>query len=252
MNFYNFKGYWRIKHLKNILFKKTLPFPKLVQCNICKWSGRKFLDDYWHKKVVCPACQSDVRHRLLHLSLRKIDIEGKKILHFAPESCLEQTFEKSKHYKTADLVNFENLDFKIDISDMSIINDNTFDIVIASDVLEHVYNDQKAIKEINRILKIQGIAVLTVPQGDNLKYTIEDLNYISKEERELKFGNYDHYRLYGSDFKKKLEDEKFIVKVFEAQTFGYKVSKYHVLRPPVVSANPLATNIRKIYHATKF
>ena len=245
-------GYWRVKHLKSVLFKKTLHFPKLVQCNICKWSGRKFLDDYWHKNVICPQCQSDVRHRLIHLSLRKIDIKDKKILHFAPEECLAQTFEKSKHYKTADLVNFENIDFKIDISDMSIINDNTFDIVIASDVLEHVYNDQKAIKEINRILKIQGIAVLTVPQGDNLKYTIEDLNYISKEERELKFGNYDHYRLYGSDFKKKLEDEKFIVKVFEAQTFGYKVSKYHVLRPPVVSANPLATNIRKIYHATKF
>ena len=31
---------------------------------------------------------------------------------------------------------------------MSTINDNEYDIVIASDVLEHVYNDQKAIKEI--------------------------------------------------------------------------------------------------------
>ena len=131
-------------------------------------------------------------------------------------------------------------------------NDNEYDIVIASDVLEHVYNDRKAIKEINRILKIQGIAVLTVPQGDNLMYTIEDLTDISKNERECRFGNYDHYRLYGTDFKKKLEDEKFIVKIFEAQTFGYKVSKYHVLIPPIINTNPLATNQRKIYHATKF
>ena len=51
--------------------------------------------------------------------------------------------------------------------------------------------------------------------------------------------------------KKKLEDEKFFVKIFEAQTFGYKLSKYHVLRPPIINTNPLATNRRKIYHATK-
>ena len=193
-----------------------------------------------------------MRHRLLHFSLRKFDIKDKKILHFAPENCLEKIFEKVKHYKTADLINFENIDFKIDISDMSMINDNEYDIVIASDVLEHVFNDQKAIKEINRILKTQGIAVLTVPQGDNLKYTIKYLTDISRKERELKFGNFDHYRLYGTDFKKKLEDEKFIVKIFEAQTFGYKVSKYHVLRPPIMNTNSLATNQRKIYHATKF
>ena len=34
---------------------------------------------------------------------------------------------------------------------------------------------KKQSKKFYRILKIQGIAVLTVPQGDNLKYTIEDL-----------------------------------------------------------------------------
>ena len=252
MHFYNIRGYWRLKHLKNIIFKKTLPFPKLVQCNICKWSGRKFLDHNWNKKVVCPQCQSDTRHRLLHLSLKTINIEDKKILHFAPEDCLKKIFERTKNYKTADLVNSENLDFKIDISNMFTINDNEYDVVIASDVLEHVYDDKKAIKEINRILKIQGIAVLTVPQGDNLKHTIEDLTNMSKKERELKFGTYDHYRFYGSDFKKMLENEKFSVKTFEAKTFGYKISKYHVLRPPIINTNPLATNRRRIYHATKF
>ena len=86
-------------------------------------------------------------------------------------------------------------------------------MVIASDVLEHVYDDKKAIKEINRILKIKGIAVLTVPQGDNLQYTIEDLTNIPKKEREFKFGNYDHYRLYGNDFIKKLKMRTFLVKI---------------------------------------
>ena len=50
---------------------------------------------------------------------------------------------------------------------------------------------------------------------------------------------------------KKLENEKFVVKIFEAKTFGNKVSKCHVLKPPIINTNPLATNQRKVYHSIK-
>ncbi len=41
--------------------------------------------------------------------------------------------------------------------------DKTFDFISALDVLEHIKNDEKAISEISRILKKNGIAVITVP-----------------------------------------------------------------------------------------
>jgi len=46
-----------------------------------------------------------------------------------------------------------NLDFE----------DESFDFVICSDVLEHIPNDQKAMKEIGRVLKKNGTLLLTFP-----------------------------------------------------------------------------------------
>ena len=40
--------------------------------------------------------------------------------------------------------------------------------MVACDVLEHVSNDHLALKEIFRILRPQGYAILTVPQKDGL------------------------------------------------------------------------------------
>jgi len=42
-------------------------------------------------------------------------------------------------------------------------NDNTFDIVISEDVLEHVRDYKKAFREIYRVLKNGGVHILTIP-----------------------------------------------------------------------------------------
>lgn len=42
-------------------------------------------------------------------------------------------------------------------------SDNSFDIVISSEVIEHVENPEKAIAEISRVLKPNGIAIITTP-----------------------------------------------------------------------------------------
>lgn len=41
--------------------------------------------------------------------------------------------------------------------------DNFFEIVVASDILEHVKDDNSAVREINRVLKSGGFLVFTVP-----------------------------------------------------------------------------------------
>lgn len=59
--------------------------------------------------------------------------------------------------------------------------DNFFDRVIASEVLEHIKDDQKALGEIYRVLKEGGIAMITVPHKnypfcwDPLNWTLERL-----------------------------------------------------------------------------
>ncbi|MGC8846561.1 MAG: class I SAM-dependent methyltransferase [Candidatus Hydrogenedens sp.] len=50
--------------------------------------------------------------------------------------------------------------------------DNNFDIVICSQVLEHLEDPKEAVLEIRRILKNKGIAVITVPFEDKIQYTI--------------------------------------------------------------------------------
>ncbi|WNH11621.1 class I SAM-dependent methyltransferase [Thalassobellus suaedae] len=41
--------------------------------------------------------------------------------------------------------------------------DNSFDLVITSDVMEHIYEPEKAFKEINRTLKVGGAHIFSVP-----------------------------------------------------------------------------------------
>lgn len=47
-------------------------------------------------------------------------------------------------------------------------DDDSFDGVVCSEILEHLFNPQVAISELNRILKTNGIMILTVPNFDNI------------------------------------------------------------------------------------
>lgn len=55
------------------------------------------------------------------------------------------------------------IDVKEAAADATAFSDNSFDIVIASDILEHVKDDGASIREWLRILKPEGILVLFVP-----------------------------------------------------------------------------------------
>ena len=234
-------------------------YPKRVRCNVCGWAGRSLVSDSWHPNTICPRCCSQVRHRLLFAALQRhpeLNIEqlvgGKRVLHFAPERFFPSYLKPAaEEYVTADYVKKRSLDLQLDMCDLSSLANESFDLVIACDVLEHVPNDEVALGELRRILSANGWAILTVPQVDDMPTKREDPSITTPEGREQAFGQVDHLRIYGQDFEQFLADNGFDVTVVSSDDFEPSVVEEHVLFPPVLSQNPLATNYRKVFFARK-
>jgi SAM-dependent methyltransferase len=134
-----------------------------------------------------------------------------KVLHIAPEQCFYNLFKNLKNinYTTFDL-NSPLADIKGDICNLP-FKENSFDFILCNHVLEHINDDKKAMKELYRVLNKNGTAILQVPINQKSSKTFEDSSIVDKKERIEKFGQYDHIRLYGLDYFKKLE------------SFGFKV-----------------------------
>jgi SAM-dependent methyltransferase len=131
------------------------------------------------------------------------------------------------------------------------VHDESFDIVIACDVLEHVPSDLAAMRELHRILRPGGTAILTVPQKDSPATTDEDSSVTDPAERERRFGQRDHVRMFGDDFLDRLAKTGFKPAIVSIELFPAEIAKRHVLHPPISNKNPLATNQRRIYFAKK-
>ena len=171
---------------------------------------RKFLPyGYGEQRpnVLSPSTLSLERHRLLWLYLQnETDFfkpetsSALKVLHMAPEQCFLKRFQKLKHIDliTADLYS-PIVDVKADICDLPFDNDH-FDIIFCNHVLEHIIDDKKAMQELYRVLKKGGMAILQIPQDYSREVTYEDFSIISPEKRAKHFGQYDHVRVYGSDY----------------------------------------------------
>jgi SAM-dependent methyltransferase len=143
------------------------------------------------------------------------DGKQKKMLHVAPEPELSRLIQKADYidYLSADLFAPElmvKVMVKMDVTDIQ-YPDNTFDVIYCSHVLEHIPDDRKAMREFCRVLKAGGWAILQVPITANA--TFEDPTVISPKERERLFGQNDHVRRYGPDYKDRLIEAGFSVTV---------------------------------------
>jgi len=114
----------------------------------------------------CPGCGALERHRIqfvvLSDVLRNIDPSTLRMLHVAPEPFFREFFAtRFGRYETADL-NMKGVDHHVDLQRLP-FEDACYDFVFASHVLEHIPDDDRAISELRRILKPNGIAILPVP-----------------------------------------------------------------------------------------
>lgn len=178
------------------------------------------------RKAVCPACHSADRERLVFLFFRDhYFAENKdkhiKLLHIAPESNLSKYLMKHPNVeytagdKRCEGYLYPDYVRDIDIMDLHDIADNTYDVVICNHVLEHVPDDIVAMKELRRIIKPDGIAILQVPYALKLEKTFEDKTIVTPDGRFEAYGQSDHVRLYGMDYKDRLERAGFRVKISE-------------------------------------
>lgn len=194
---------------------------------------RAFLPYGYNKirnNVLSPSTYSLERHRLLWLYLKNETSFFKaklKVLHFAPESALMNQFKKLKNlsYDTIDL-NSPIADIKADICDLPFL-DNSYDFILCNHVLEHIVDDNKAIRELYRVLKKNGIGIFQVPIDYNRDTTFEDFSVTNKKERNKLFGQYDHVRIYGLDFFDRLQKAGFSVERCE---YTSKLSKEDITK----------------------
>lgn len=208
-----------------------------VACPVCSRHFRKFAPAGVHPRpnAQCPRCGSRERQRLLWLYLRhrtQFFTDHLKVLDIAPHYLLQKKYKKLKNldYISADLASPEAM-VKMDITDIH-LPDNQFDCIICYHVLEHIPDDGKAMSELFRVLKPGGWAILQVPIDPNRDKTFEDPAIVSPKQRQRIFGQYDHVRLYGLDYKDRLETAGFTVKVdnYVGQLPDDLVKKYALMQ----------------------
>ena len=217
-------------------FARTLPNmlgTEKKTCPLCDTESR-FLGFGYPPRydVVCPRCGGFDRHRQIKLWLdanekRFVD---KDVLHFAPEEAIGRDLKRlGSSYKGADLMPGKadiclNIE-KIDLADASI------GVVVAIMVLEHV-NDEAALSEVYRVLEPGGFALFMVPIVEAWAQTLEERDLSqpvqTRKDRFRYFGQWDHVRYYGRDFRDRLRQAGFDVEEFIAEEPD--VRKYGLVR----------------------
>lgn len=183
-------------------------------CTVCGYAGlfapfRNLIDER------CPGCNSRPHHRLFALWLREETPirPDHRLLHFAPEWGLKPVLRSlTPHYTTTHPYNRGHLILDIEAMDLP---EESFDVAICHQVIEHV-DDRKALAELFRILTPGGFAVLTTPVCEGWDETYENPEAVSRRDRILHFGQGDHTRYYGRDFRDRIRAAGFALTEFTA------------------------------------
>lgn len=177
--------------------RKTYSFDLPILRELDVVGGEYYPDDD------CPICYANQRSRLLYAFLTNTIsiVPGWNVLHVAPELALYRYAFRHLdiHYCPTDLAPERYTEIpnvqKVDVTETP-FPDATFDLILCNHVLEHIPDDGRAMRELRRVLKPGGIALLQVPLGMRLTQTVEDPSVADPKERERRFGQFDHVRIY--------------------------------------------------------
>jgi SAM-dependent methyltransferase len=163
------------------------------------------------------------------------DGAARRLLHIAPEQALAgvwATRAPNVRVVTMDLT-APSVSVHTDITRMP-FPDASFDAIICSHVLEHIPEEQAALRELRRVLRPDGWALVVVPLMLNDRPTYEDSTITTAQGRLAAFGQEDHVRTYGTDAELRVARSGFDVRTIHHYDHisGEDVAKYGLVAEP--------------------
>lgn len=181
---------------------------------------RKAIAGAGRRRCRCAVCGSVDRERLVADFLSG-ELKGRaerEVLHVAPERALSRFLRRqgNLHVTKGDFY-AEGYNYPADVMRLDLrelpFGDESFDLLICNHVLEHIRDDSRALSECFRVLRHGGVAILQVPYSTNSLCTDERTVATAAERAEL-YGQHDHVRLYGLDYRGRLEAAGFMVETY--------------------------------------
>lgn len=204
-----------------------------LTCNICSASYEKFAPrrplpqdaaalarhgviSGYGENADCPNCMSTPRERLVVAMLGNMELDGLRVLHLSPERAIFELLRRKAHVTTGDLdpAGYRSIDRNVQRTDVTQLGfpRESFDLVIANHILEHVPDDRTAMREIHAVLRPGGRAILQVPFSTAIPASIEEPATEDPGVRSASFGQFDHVRIYQlDDYLARLRDAGFEV-----------------------------------------
>jgi len=221
-----------------------------VKCPACGSTFRIFAPTGHplRENAKCPQCESVERGRLLWLYITELTNlfecrSGIRLLHFAPEKFFYDKFSKLQNleYVPCDLFPEKYIfggkvkTAKVDITRIPFA-DNSFDVILCNHVLEHIPDDALAMSELYRVMKPGGWGIFQTPINYARNKTYENFSITTPEGRLKAFGQSDHVRWYGVDYKNRLEKagfevtvNNFVKKFSDKELFKYGLNKTELI-----------------------
>ena len=164
------------------------------RCTVCGHGLKRFIP-IPDGDLLCPFCGSRARTRQLFSFLTENRLLHGNVLHFSPSRSVYRLLKKDADitYFSTDFEDEFLADYKFDITQIPLEN-NLFHLIICYHILEHIEDDQKAMTELHRVLKPEGVCIIQTPFKEGEIY--EDFSKITAEQRLKAFGQEDHVRIY--------------------------------------------------------